>query len=63
MPKINRDLNGARMHFGPNLEILISIGGDLSRGQAQNGGKILTWKSNVANSFVLISTVDEFSRQ
>ena len=32
-PKFNRDLNSA----GQNLEILTSIGGDLSGRQAQNG--------------------------
>ena len=33
-PKINRDLNCAKMHFfGPNLEIFTLIGGDLSHGR------------------------------
>ena len=38
MPQINRDLTSDKMHFGPNLEILTSINGDLSLGQTQNGG-------------------------
>ena len=29
--KINRDLNNAKMHFGPHLEILILIVGELWR--------------------------------
>ena len=32
-PNINRELNNAKTHFGPNLEILTSIRGDLSCGQ------------------------------
>ena len=36
-PKIGRDLNSAKMHFGPNLEIVTSIGSELWHGQAQNG--------------------------
>ena len=36
-PKIGRDLNSAKMHFVPNLEIVTSIGGELWPGQAQNG--------------------------
>ena len=30
-PKINRYLNSAKMHFGPNVEILTLIGGDYFR--------------------------------
>ena len=37
MVQVNRDLNSAKMHFPPNLEIVPRIGGDLSHGQAQNG--------------------------
>ena len=33
------DLNSAKLHFAPNLEILTSISGDLSQGEAQNGVK------------------------
>ena len=40
-PKINRDLNSAKMHFWPKL--LTSIGGDLSHGQAQNGVNFDIW--------------------
>ena len=36
-PTINRDLNSAKMHFVPNLEILAWISGDLSGARAQNG--------------------------
>ena len=36
-PKIGRDLNSAKMHFVPNLEIVTSIGGELWHGSAQNG--------------------------
>ena len=36
-PKIGRDLNSAKMHFVPNLEIVTSIGGESWHGQAQNG--------------------------
>ena len=32
-PKINKDLNSAKMHFYPNLEILTTIRGDLWRAQ------------------------------
>ena len=37
MPKIGRDMNSAKMHFVPNLEIVTSIGGELWHAQAQNG--------------------------
>ena len=36
-PKINRNLNNAKMQFSANLEILPWEGGDLSHGQTQNG--------------------------
>ena len=36
-PKSKGTLAVPRCIFGPNLEILTSISGDLSRGQAQNG--------------------------
>ena len=38
-PKINMDLNSAKMHFSLNLEILTSIGAKLWRRQFQTGGK------------------------
>ena len=31
------DLNSAKMHFVPNLEIVTSIGGELGHAQTQNG--------------------------
>ena len=37
IPKSIGTLTVPRCILGPNLEILTSIGGDLSRGQAQNG--------------------------
>ena len=36
-PKINRDRNNAKMHFGPFLEILTLTDGELWHGQAQMG--------------------------
>ena len=39
-PKIKRNLNSAKMHFNPNMEILPWLSGQLWRGQAQNGGKL-----------------------
>ena len=36
-PRNNSDLNQVVCIFCPNLVVLASIGGDLSRGQAQNG--------------------------
>ena len=36
-PQNKRDLNQGVLHFCPNLVVLVSIGGDLSRGQAQHG--------------------------
>ena len=36
-PEIGRDLNSAKMHFVPNLEIVTLSGGELWHGQAQNG--------------------------
>ena len=35
--KIDRGLNIYNMHFGPNLDIIVWIGSEFSRGQVQNG--------------------------
>ena len=37
IPKINQDLNNAQRHFRQNKKIITTLGGDLSRGQAQDG--------------------------
>ena len=34
--KINRDVNSAKMHFGPNNEIRTSNGGELGCGEVQS---------------------------
>ena len=36
---IEKGLHNYKIHFSPNLDILTSISGDFSHGQAQNGGK------------------------
>ena len=52
-PKLILIVTMLRWLFPPNLEIIPWIAGDLSHGQAQNGGKVLVigwiwpWKSNL----------------
>ena len=49
-PKINRDLNSAKVHFGSKLEILSWIDGEWWQGQAQNMA-IFTFKLNLTLKF------------